>query len=70
MAERVFARKLEKVGFVDMAFRTRQSFGIDECAVMPLLVPHLIALMRRLIPEDRWPRVAMSVIVTARKPRA
>lgn len=51
-----------------MEFRERAAFGIDDCAALPLFTSDLIGLMRRLIPPERWPRVAMSVIVRARRP--
>lgn len=41
---------------------------MDECEQYPLFTPELIALMRRLIPPDRQPRVARSVVFSARKP--
>jgi len=43
-------------------------FGVDECEQYPLFTPELIALMRRLIPPARQPKVARSVIFSARKP--
>lgn len=67
MAERDFARKLQKVGFADMWIGERIPFGIDEAALYPLFTQHLIALMRRLIPPERHDRVAVSVIAKARK---
>jgi arsenite methyltransferase len=70
LAERVFARKLHKAGFLDMRFRARSAFGIDDCAVLPLFTPELIELMRRLIPAERQHSVAMSLIVSAVKPPA
>jgi arsenite methyltransferase len=44
--------------------------GIDDCAQYPLFTPELLALMRRLIPPERQPRIARSVIFLARKPGA
>ncbi len=43
-------------------------FGVDECEQYPLFTPELIALMRRLIPPQRQPAVARSVVFHARKP--
>ena len=51
-----------------MTFRARTAFGIDDCEAFPLFTPELIAAMRRLIPPEQQDTVAMSVIVTARKP--
>ncbi len=45
-------------------------FGIDDCALMPLFTPELIALMRRLIPTDQQTCVATSLIVRATRPEA
>lgn len=45
-------------------------YGVDECEHYPMFTPELIALMRRLIPPERQPKVARSVIFTARKPGA
>jgi hypothetical protein len=69
MAERVFARKLEKVGFTDVWIGERQPFGIDQAAIFPLFTDEVVALMRKLIPAERRDSVAISVIAKARKPR-
>lgn len=69
LAERVFAKKLGKVGFRDVELLDRKPFGIEEAALFPLFTPELIALMRKLIPVERQGRVATSLIVRARKPR-
>lgn len=68
LAERVFVHKLERVGFTDVTVADRRPFGLADAARYPLFTPDLIELMGRLIPEDRHGEVAMSVIVTARKP--
>ncbi len=68
MAERVFARKLEKVGFEDVRIGEKVPFGVEEAALFPLFTPEIIALMRRLIPPERQGRVAVSVIARVRKP--
>lgn len=68
MAERVFARKLEKVGFEDVRIGEKVPFGVEEATLFPLFTPEIIALMRRLIPPERQGRVAVSVIARARKP--
>jgi arsenite methyltransferase len=69
MAERVFARKLEKVGFADVWIGEKQPFGIDQAAIFPLFTHEVVELMRELIPEERHGSVAISVIAKARKPR-
>jgi len=68
LAERVFASKVQKVGFVDIQRGEELPFGVDECEQYPLFTPELIALMRRLIPPERQATVARSVIFSARKP--
>lgn len=68
MAERVFARKLEKTGFTDVEFIDRRPFGIDDVALFPLFTPELVELMRRVIPPERQPAVATSVVIRARRP--
>ncbi len=68
MAERVFARKLGKVGFEEVRIGERTPFGIEEASLYPLFTPEVIRLMRELIPPERRDRVAASVIVWARRP--
>lgn len=68
MAERVFASKVQKVGFVEIHRGEELPFGVDECEQYPLFTPELIALMRRLISPERQATVARSVIFSARKP--
>lgn len=67
MAERVFARKLEKAGFADVEFLDRRPFGVDDVALFPLFTPELVELMRQLIPPERQASVATSVVVRARR---
>ena len=69
MAERVFARKLEKVGFTDVWIGEKQPFGVEQAAIFPLFTEEVVELMRTLIPADRRDSVAISVIAKARKPR-
>jgi hypothetical protein len=69
MAERVFARKMEKVGFVDVRIGEKQPFGIDQAAIFPLFTDEVVQLMRELIPPEGHDAVAFSVIAKARKPR-
>jgi arsenite methyltransferase len=70
MAERVFARKLQKVGFQDLWFGERVPFGMEEASLFPLFTPEILDLMRATIPPERQDRVAVSVIARARKPAA
>ncbi len=66
LAERDFVEKLQKVGFEEVMVVARTPFGIDECELYPLFTDELIALMRKLIPEERHDSVATSIVVTAR----
>jgi arsenite methyltransferase len=68
LAERVFAAKLRRVGFVDVWIGEKVPYGIEQAALYPLFTDDLVALMRRLIPTELQDRVAISVIVKARKP--
>lgn len=68
MAERVFAKKLGKVGFVDVWVGGHTPFGVDDAARYPLFTAKVVSLMRRVIPPERQHAVATSVIVKARKP--
>jgi len=69
MAERVFARKMEKVGFTDVWIGEKRPFGIEQAAIFPLFTDEVVELMRTLIPAERRDSVAFSVIAKARKPR-
>jgi len=68
LAERVFAEKLERAGFVDVWVGGHRPYGIDDAAKYPLFTPELIAIMRRTISPDRQDHVATGVIVKARRP--
>jgi hypothetical protein len=68
MAERVFARKLEKTGFADVWIGEKQPFGIEDAAIFPLFTDEVVDLMRTLIPAERRDAVAISVIAKAKKP--
>ena len=68
LAERVFATKLERVGFTDVWIGERIDFGVDDLVDYPLFTPDLIELMRTLIPVEQQHNVATAVIVKATKP--
>lgn len=68
LAERVFASKLENVGFTDLHVWGRQAFGLDDAARYPLFTAELIDLMRRLLPPGRRDEVAIAVTLTAHRP--
>jgi hypothetical protein len=69
LAERVFAEKLERAGFVDVWVGGHRPYGIEDAARYPLFTPELIKVMKRTITADRQDHVATGVIVKARKPQ-
>lgn len=68
MTERAFVRSFTRAGLVGVRVHERTPFGVDDCARYPLFTPELLADMRRLIPPDRQPRIALGIAVTARRP--
>lgn len=68
LAERVFATKLENVGFTDLTILDRRPFSIDDAAAYPLFTPDLIELMRTLLSPERQAEVATVITLTARRP--
>ncbi|CAL9440171.1 2-methoxy-6-polyprenyl-1,4-benzoquinol methylase, mitochondrial [Actinosynnema sp. ALI-1.44] len=68
LSERVFTRKLEKVGFASIELSERRAFGIDDVALYPLFDADVLALMRRTIPVERQHDVCAGVVVRARRP--
>jgi arsenite methyltransferase len=68
LAERVFAEKLGRAGFVEIWVGGHQPYGIEDAARYPLFTPELIDVMRTAIAPDRQVHVATGVIVRARKP--
>jgi len=68
LAERVFAEKLQRAGFVDVWVGGHLPFGIEDAARYPLFTPDVIEVMRRTIPLEHQDHVATGVIVKARKP--
>jgi arsenite methyltransferase len=69
MAERVFVDKMAKVGFDRVEVLDRRPFSLAEVAVYPLFTSDLIELMHALLPAEQQAEVAVSVTVSARKPR-
>ena len=61
-------KKLSQAGFVDIARGEELPFGLDVACQYPLFTADLIALMRRVIPEERHATVVRSVGYSARKP--
>lgn len=70
LAERVFAEKLGRAGFVDVWVGGHRPMGIDEASQYPLFTDEVIRLMRASLPPERHDHVATSVIVKAHKPAA
>lgn len=70
MAERVFADKLERAGFVGVWLGGHRPSGIEEASQYPLFTREVIELMRETIPPERHDHVATGVIVKARKAAA
>jgi arsenite methyltransferase len=68
LAERVFAKKLENVGFAGVEVVERHPFGIDDAARYPLFTPDLIAVMREVLDAGRQAEVATAITVGAAKP--
>jgi hypothetical protein len=68
LAERVFAEKLERTGFVDVWVGGHRPFGIADAALLPLFTPEVIEVMHRTIPIEHHDHVATAVIVKAAKP--
>ena len=70
LSERVFTKMLGHSGLVDVEMSNRAPFGIDDVALYPLFTPEVLELMRRLIANERKDRVAVGLIVRARRPGA
>lgn len=68
LAERVFATKLENVGFIELTVVDRQPFRLADAVAYPLFTPELIDLMHRLLDDEVKEQVAVAVTLTARKP--
>ena len=66
LAERDFAHKLERVGFVSIEILDRTPWGIDRCSMYPLFDDELIGLMRRVIPADQQGSIGNSIVIRAR----
>jgi arsenite methyltransferase len=68
LSERIFSRKLDRTGLVDVEMSERSMLTLDDVALYPLFTPEVLALMRRVLPDDTRRHIATSVIVRARKP--
>lgn len=68
LAERVFALKVEKAGFVGFEVLERRPFRLEDVADYPLFTPDLIATMRELLSPEQQREVAVAVTVRTRRP--
>jgi len=68
LSEIAMYKGVRRAGFRDVAIEPIESFGIAECALYPLFNGELLDLLRTRVPADRHDRIAMSVLVRARKP--
>jgi arsenite methyltransferase len=68
LSERIFARKLDRAGLVDIEMGERSALTLDDVALYPLFTPEVLSLMRRVLPDDARRHIATSLIVRARKP--
>jgi arsenite methyltransferase len=70
LSERIFARKLDRAGLVDIEMSGRSTLTLDDVALYPLFTPEVLSLMRRVLPDEARQHIATSLIVRARKPAA
>jgi quercetin dioxygenase-like cupin family protein len=70
LSERIFARKLDRAGLVDIEMSERSTLTLDDVALYPLFTPEVLSLMRRVLSDDTREHIATSLIVRARKPAA
>jgi arsenite methyltransferase len=70
LSEKVFADKLDRAGLVDVELSERSPLSLDDVALYPLFTTDVLALMRRLLPDETRQHIATSVIARARKPTA
>lgn len=67
LTERDFVAKLEKAGFEEIEVMERRPLGVEDCALYPLFTPDVLELMRTLLAPERRERVAVAIVVRARK---
>lgn len=68
LTERDFVAKLEQAGFEEIEVVVRRPLGVDDVARYPLFTPDVLELMRSLIEPERQTRIAVAIVVKARKP--
>ncbi len=69
LAERVFAKKLENVGFTGVEVVERHPFRLEDAARYPLFTSELIDMMREMLSPSRQAEVATAITVHAVKSR-
>jgi arsenite methyltransferase len=67
LTERDFVAKLERAGLTETEVVERRPLGVDDVALYPLFTPDVLELMRTLIEPERQRRVAVAIVVRARK---
>jgi SAM-dependent methyltransferase len=67
LSEVALYKGLRRAGFRDVAVEPLEPFGIAECALYPLFSDELLALLRTRVRPERQDRIAMSVLVRARR---
>jgi SAM-dependent methyltransferase len=70
LAEVALYKGIRRAAFREVSIQPLEPFGIAECALYPLFGDELLALLRARLPVERHDRIAMSVLVRARKPAA
>lgn len=68
LSEVALYKGVRRAGFREVSIQPIAPFGIAECALYPLFGEELLALLRARLPVERHDRIAMSVLVQARKP--
>jgi len=68
LSEVALYKGLRRAGFRDVSIRPIEPFGIADCALYPLFGDELLALLRARVPADRHDRIAIGVMIHARKP--
>jgi arsenite methyltransferase len=68
LSEVALYKGVRRAGFREVSIEPLEPFGIAECALYPLFGDELLGLLRARLPAERHDRIAMSVLVRARKP--
>jgi arsenite methyltransferase len=70
LSEIALYKGVRRAGFREVSIEPLAPFGIAEAALYPIFSDELLALLRERVPAERHDRIAMSVLVLARKPAA